>query len=129
MRQRCQYDIVCRHISKTFGDVQALSDVSFVIYAGEKNVLLGKSGIGKTTILRMIAGLEGADEGTICNLPKICGQRVAVVFQEDRLCENLSVRANIALAKSRLNHTEKREFEKRIVQALASVDLHAIDPV
>ncbi len=71
MRQRCQNDIMCRHISKTFGDVQVLSDVSFVIYAGEKNVLLGKSGTGKTTILRMIAGLEGADEGTICNLPKI----------------------------------------------------------
>ena len=108
MKQCCQNDIVCRHISKTFGDMRALSDVSFVIYGGEKNVLLGKSGIGKTTILRIIAGLEGADEGTITNLPKICGQRVAVVFQEDRLCENLSVRANIALAKSRLNRTEKR---------------------
>ena len=127
MKQCCQNDIVCRHISKTFGDVQALSDVSFVIYGGEKNMLLGKSGTGKTTILRMIAGLEGADEGTITNLPKICGQRVAVVFQEDRLCENLSVRANIALAKSRLNRTEKRAFEKRIIQALTCVDLQGFE--
>ena len=127
MKQRYQNDIVCRHISKTFGDVRAFSDVSFVIYGGEKNMLLGKSGTGKTTILRMIAGLEEADEGTITNLPKICGQRVAVVFQEDRLCENLSVRANIALAKSRLNRTEKRAFEKRIIQALTCVDLQGFE--
>ena len=54
-----------RHVSKLYGDVAAVSDISFSIAAGTLVTLLGPSGCGKTTTLRMIAGLELPTSGTI----------------------------------------------------------------
>ena len=52
--------IELRHVTKRFGDVPAVDDVSFTVNDGELIGLLGPSGGGKTTVLRMIAGLEAA---------------------------------------------------------------------
>jgi len=89
-------------VSKLFGAVQALSDVSVNIADGELMILLGPSGCGKTTLLRAVAGLEDANSGDIF----IEGQRVndvaphrrnvAMVFQNYALYPNLSVYENIA---------------------------------
>ncbi len=119
--------IVFDRVSKSFGTLCVLNHVSLVLRAGEKNVLFGTSGVGKTTLIRMIAGLETPDEGSISNVPSACGQRVAMVFQEDRLCENLSVMANISLAQTQLRRTEKAAFERRISDALVQVGLGGFD--
>ena len=57
--------IEVRQVSKRFGDFVALKDVSFTVPPGELVALLGPSGGGKTTMLRIIAGLETADEGAV----------------------------------------------------------------
>ena len=54
-----------RHISKRFGNYQALRSVNLDVQSGELMALLGPSGCGKTTLLRIIAGLESADQGRI----------------------------------------------------------------
>ena len=57
--------ITVQHVSRRFGDYQALSRISLEMASGELIALLGPSGCGKTTLLRIIAGLESADEGQI----------------------------------------------------------------
>ena len=58
-------NVIVGHVSKRFGNLKAVSELSFAIDDGEFVVLLGPSGAGKTTTLRLIAGLEHSDEGSI----------------------------------------------------------------
>lgn len=66
-------------------------------------VLMGPSGCGKTTLLRILMGLEPPDAGRA-----VCGGRVAAVFQEDRLCPQLSAEANLCLVSPGLRRDEAR---------------------
>ncbi len=93
-------------VSKSFGSVSALDEVSLELEAGTMLALLGPSGCGKTTALRLIAGFERPDSGTI----DVSGRRVAsatsmvpaerrrvgLVFQDLALFPHLSVRQNVA---------------------------------
>jgi sulfate transport system ATP-binding protein len=72
--------IQVRNVSKSFGDFHALQDVSVDIDAGQLTAVLGPSGGGKSTLLRIIAGLEQADSGTVF----IDGQDVTNVAARDR---------------------------------------------
>lgn len=58
-------NVIVRQVSKRFGDIKAVSELSLAINDGEFVVLLGPSGAGKTTTLRLISGLEHPDEGSI----------------------------------------------------------------
>lgn len=80
-------------VSKKFEDIVICNDLSIQVDAGEKVALMGASGIGKTTILRMLLGLERPDYGTINGNIK----EAAVVFQEDRLCNRASVYHNLSM--------------------------------
>lgn len=73
--------------------VEVLRDLDLTVPAREITVLLGRSGCGKTTLLRLIGGLEKADSGTI---HRPAGSRTAFVFQEARLMPWLTVEKNIA---------------------------------
>jgi len=94
--------IELRNVSKKFGDVAAVNNVSFAVKEGELIALLGPSGGGKTTVLRMIAGLEMPTLGDVF----IRGQRVndlsvqqrniGFVFQNYALFKNMNVFRNIA---------------------------------
>src|SRR5436305_13900991 len=92
-----------RNISKTFGeDFAALTDVSVDIPTGSLTALLGPSGGGKSTLLRIIAGLEQPDSGTI----EIAGEdststppqrrNVGFVFQHYAAFKHMTVRGNVA---------------------------------
>lgn len=77
-------------ITKSYGKQKVLENISFTINESERICIYGKSGIGKTTLLRIIAGLEKADSGEITFAGK-----VSMVFQEDRLLENTDVYTNL----------------------------------
>lgn len=75
------------------GKVDALKDVNLSFPEGSLSVILGRSGCGKTTLLRVMAGLEKLDSGSV----KMGSGKVGMVFQEPRLMPWLSVRENVEL--------------------------------
>lgn len=85
--------VIFQHVDKAFQDVVVLQDFSFVFADGKRYCLMGPSGIGKTTILRLIAGLLRPDRGVV----KAHGRTVSFVFQEDRLLPWCTAKENIAL--------------------------------
>ena len=87
-------EAICfENVTKQFDDTVICQAFSMQVDAGEKAALMGASGIGKTTILRMLLGLEQPDAGTI----RANVKETAVVFQEDRLCEKISVYHNLSM--------------------------------
>lgn len=86
--------IVVDNVSKSFGEKRVLKDLSLRIDRGSSVCLFGESGIGKTTLVRLLLGLISPDKGTIVGVPKNC----SAVFQEDRLCEDFTAIRNIQLA-------------------------------
>ena len=80
-------------VSVSFGENRILDSVSLTL--PERGILriAGASGTGKTTLLRVIAGLQKPDSGTV----DTCGARISYVFQEDRLLEWMTARKNVAL--------------------------------
>lgn len=85
-------------ISKSFGDKRALDNVSFDVSAGTPVCLMAPSGTGKTTLLRIVAGLEATDAGDMLvgDEPKWL-PRISMAFQDDRLADQASVLANTRL--------------------------------
>ena len=83
-----------RHLYKSYGDLRVFENFSADFEAGGLTVLTGPSGRGKTTLLRILAGLEKADAGTVTGFP---AQEIRMVFQEDRLLEYLDAVTNIRI--------------------------------
>jgi spermidine/putrescine transport system ATP-binding protein len=118
------------HVSKSFGDVTAVDDVSFEIYRGEFFSLLGPSGCGKTTTLRLLAGFEEPDQnggeirllGRVVNQQRPYQRQVAMVFQNYALFPHLSVARNVAFGLEQ-RKTPKPEIEDRVRRALEMVRL------
>ena len=98
-------------VNKRFGAVQALTDVSLEVAAGEVVALVGDNGAGKSTLVKVIAGVYQADEGQITFAGRqisVSGPSqaqalgIATVFQDLALCDNLDVVANLFLGQERL---------------------------
>ncbi len=109
--------ITLRAVSKRFGDHVVLSGLGLVLEPGSVTALTGPNGVGKTTVARLLLGLESADAGTIDGLH---GLRRSAVFQEDRLCAHLDAVANVRLVLDR----ERRDTAE---QELALVGLEGDD--
>ena len=80
-------DIKVDHVSKAYGEQQILRDLCCVFPEGKTTCIRGRSGCGKTTLIRLLLGLDIPDKGKI---EVISDRKISAVFQEDRLCENLS---------------------------------------
>ena len=112
-----------KNISKSFGNTVVLNDFSYKFDRGVY-VLSEPSGAGKTTLLRILCGLEVADSGTVSKPPHA---KTVMMFQEDRLLENLSVRANIMLAIKAHSQEQKQNARERITEALGAVGLEGTE--
>ena len=82
--------IVITDLCKSFGNTPVLQRFTWTV--DRPMVLMGRSGCGKTTLLRILLGLESADSGTVTGV-----ETPAAVFQEDRLCPQLTAAANLTL--------------------------------
>src|SRR5438270_12590822 len=98
--------LAVRGMSKSFGSVQALSDVDFEVRPGEVMALVGDNGAGKSTLIKCIAGTHTPDEGDVffegeqvhIHGPKDAGRLgIEVVYQDLALCDNLDVVQNMYL--------------------------------
>lgn len=94
--------VTVEHLAKTFETKSVLDDVNLIFEAGKVTAIMGPSGQGKTTLARIIAGLENADSGKILIGPLDEGDgprtgRTAFLFQEDRLLPWLNIYDNIAI--------------------------------
>jgi sulfate transport system ATP-binding protein len=112
--------IEVEHVSKKFGAYTALDDVSLRIETGELVALLGPSGGGKTTLLRIIAGLESPDAGIVklrdedATRSPVRERRVGFVFQHYALFRHMTVHENIAFGlKVRPKATRPLDWEIR----------------
>jgi len=99
-------------VSKRFGPVQALDRVDFAVHAGEVVGLVGDNGAGKSTLVKAIAGIHGADQGTIrfegrevsISRPQDATELgIATVYQDLALCDNLDVVANLFLGREEVS--------------------------
>jgi spermidine/putrescine transport system ATP-binding protein len=117
-----------RHLIKRFGDVVAVDDISLSIAPGEFLTLLGASGSGKTTTLRMIAGFEPPTGGEILMDGKDISplppfkRDINTVFQQYALFPHMSVRQNVEYG-LRMKRVPKKERGTRVDQALEMVQL------
>ncbi len=126
--------IVIKNLTKKFGNVIAVNDVSLTIEPKTFLTLLGPSGCGKTTLLRCISGLEDPDEGEIYIGDKLVyshvkgvsipsGQRdLGLVFQNYALWPHMTVYKNMTFALE-IQKLSKEEMKKRVTEALAEVKM------
>ena len=128
MTETKQPIIQIRNVSKRFGKVTAVDNVSLDILAGEFFVLLGPSGCGKTTLLRMIAGFEMPTEGQIIidgqdmSLVPPNKRPVNMVFQSYAVFPHMSVTDNVGYG-LRIAGVSKKETKERVAESLELVKL------
>jgi D-xylose transport system ATP-binding protein len=123
-----------RGISKRFGAVQALSDVSFEVYTGEIVGLVGDNGAGKSTLIKTIAGVYQPDSGEYyfegrrvsVNSPRdATSLGIETVYQDLALCDNLDVVANLHLGREKtpsvlglLDEVNMEQTSRRVIREL-----------
>lgn len=131
----CESDeplVMLKEISKQFGEKRVLDRINFTLNPGEAIAIIGPSGTGKSTILRIIAGLLAPDEGEIW----VAGQKrigliedspdplgVGMVFQQAALFDSLTVAENVGFLLYQHSNLKSREIRKLVSEALAMVGL------
>ncbi len=122
-------------LKKSFGDLQVLNGIDFSIEEGERIVVIGGSGCGKSVFLRCIELLEIPDAGNIfidgqeitapnCNIDKI-RQSMGMVYQRFNLFQHMTVLENLCIAPMMLLKMPRKEAEEKAMQLLTQVGLAA----
>jgi D-xylose transport system ATP-binding protein len=126
-----------RGISKSFGSVQALTDVDFEVMPGEVMALVGDNGAGKSTLIKCVAGIHGYDAGDVffegahvhIHGPKDAAKLgIEVVYQDLALCDNLDVVQNMYLGReaTRFSVLQEPPMEAKALETLAGLRVTTI---
>jgi len=123
------YSIVTKSLTKSFGDVIAVNDISFSVKTGEIFGFLGPNGAGKSTTMMILTTLLKTTSGhalisnfDVMNDPKRVRENIGYVQQETTVDEYLTGRENLLL-QARLNHIPKNEINSRIDEVLELIEL------
>ena len=131
--------LAVRSVAKSFGAVAAVRDVSFPLYAGEVHALVGENGAGKSTIVKMLAGVHAPDSGgleldgrpIVLDSPAAAlAAGIAVIYQEPTLFPDLSVAENIFMGRQPLRsgrRIDRGAMNARAAEYFAQLGV-AIDP-
>ena|SRR5690348_16259884 len=132
--------IEIEHLYKSFGDTHVLIDFDMKLFKGENLIVLGKSGSGKSVLIKCIIGLLRPDKGTIKvfgrNVPDLSHDeldrvrvKVGFLFQSNALYDSMTVRENLEFPLRRHWMTKTRsEVNDLVMEALNNVDLaHTVD--
>jgi D-xylose transport system ATP-binding protein len=129
-----------RNVAKSFGSVQALTDVDFEVRRGEVMALVGDNGAGKSTLVKCVAGTHAADSGEILfegehvsiHGPKDAGRLgIEVVYQDLALCDNLDVVQNMYLGRelNRAQILDEPAMEQHTARTLKSLAVTTISSI
>ena len=127
--------ICVNNVWKAYDDVQVLTGLSLEIPAGKTTVILGRSGVGKSVLLRQIACLESPDKGGVevdgVNLATLKGKardewfsQMGMLFQSSALFDSMTVEENVAF--SLLHYQKGRALSKEEIQAAVDEDLKQV---
>jgi len=127
--------IVISNLKKSFGDQEVLSNISLSLHNGENLVVLGKSGSGKSVLIKCITGLLTADSGTIEVFGKMVStmdrkemaemrKKIGFLFQLGALYDSMTVKENIEFPLQRIRKDlSKKQRQEKVLEALENVDL------
>jgi sulfate transport system ATP-binding protein len=124
--------IELKSVTKKFGEVSAVNQVSFAVNEGELVALLGPSGGGKTTVLRMIAGLEMPTEGDVfirgerVNDVSVQQRNIGFVFQNYALFKNMNVFKNVAFG-LKIKKWKRADIKTRVLELLKLFGLSGLE--
>ena len=130
-----------RGVSKSFGSVDALTDVDFEVRAGEVMALVGDNGAGKSTLIKCVAGIHAADAGEMffdgehlqIHGPKDAARLgIEVVYQDLALCDNLNVIQNMYLGREVhdvLQRLKEPEMEVKTAETMESLAVTTIKSI
>ncbi|KAJ6823498.1 protein TRIGALACTOSYLDIACYLGLYCEROL 3, chloroplastic [Iris pallida] len=129
--------IECRDVHKSFGEKQILKGVNFKIRHGEAVGIIGPSGTGKSTVLKIMAGLLAPDKGEvyICGKKRrglvddeeISGLRIGLVFQSAALFDSLTVRENVGFLLYENSKMPDNQIAELVTENLAAVGLKGVE--
>jgi len=127
--------IIIRDLHKSFGDLQVLKGVNLTVFKGENVAVLGKSGSGKSVLIRILVGLLRADYGEVIVLGQQVNNllekelnalrlRVGFSFQSSALYDSMSIRQNLEFPlKMNIKNISRLEIEKLVSEVLEAVGL------
>ena len=126
--------IEVKNLFKSYGDKGVLSDINFSVVQGQSVVIVGKSGAGKSVLIKCLIGLVKPDEGTIYVDNKLINtmsfrqlqeirSNIGMVFQFGALFDSMTVGENISLALHKLTKLSDDEIQERVFNSLEEVDM------
>ncbi|GAB4835398.1 Protein TRIGALACTOSYLDIACYLGLYCEROL 3, chloroplastic [Ancistrocladus abbreviatus] len=129
--------IECRNVHKSFGEKHILRGVSLKIRHGEAVGIIGPSGTGKSTVLKIIAGLLAPDKGEVyirgrkrhglISDEEISGLRIGLVFQSAALFDSLTVRENVGFLLYENSSMSEDQISELVTETLAAVGLKGVE--